>query len=299
MKREIRIGTRGSALALVQSRWVASELNKLGWSTSLQIIRTMGDNVTDIPLGQIDGKGLFVSEIEQALLSGEVDLAVHSMKDLPPGGSDRLTIAAVPGREDPRDALVGRVSPTLASLPPGAVVGSSSPRRRAQLLAARPDIVVADMRGNVDTRLRKLDDGQYDAICIAAAGLHRLGLAGRITEYLDPNVVMPAACQGALALQTCADDEELISALSPLRDVDAEIAVRAETAVLLALGWGCSVPLGLLASVEGVRIQLRAVLCDPDGTQVLRKELASADGPEKLGKCMAELLQLEGAHLVD
>ncbi|MHB0913704.1 MAG: hydroxymethylbilane synthase [Armatimonadota bacterium] len=299
MKREIRIGTRGSQLALVQSRWVASELNKLGWATSLRIIRTVGDNITDIPLGQIDGKGLFVSEIEQALLAKEVDLAVHSMKDLPPEASDGLTVAAIPRREDPRDVLVGRVSLGLTALPPGAVVGSSSPRRRAQLLAARPDIVVADLRGNVDTRLRKLDEGQYDAICIAAAGLHRLGLSERITEYLDPEVIMPAACQGALALQTRIDDEELILALSPLHDGNTELVVRAETAVLLNLGWGCSVPLGLLATIEDGRLRLRAALCSLDGSSVLRKELASADAPEDLGKRIAELLHAEGAHLLD
>ena len=298
MKREIRIGTRGSQLALVQSRWVASKLEELGWSSSLQIIRTVGDNITDIPLGQIEGKGLFVSELEQALCTKEVDLAVHSMKDLPPELSEGLTIAAVPKREDTRDALVSRNSLTLSTLPAGAVIGSSSPRRRAQLLAARLDISVADLRGNVDTRLRKLDEGQYDAICIAAAGLHRLGLGGRITEYLDSDIIMPAACQGALALQTRIDDEELISALSPLHHNDTDLAVRTETSVLLALGWGCSMPLGLLATVNNSQIRIRAALCNLDGTIVLRKEIISSDSPEVIGKQMAEQLKADGSHLL-
>lgn len=299
MIQQIRIGTRGSMLALAQSRWVASCLEQLGLQVSMEVIRTSGDDMAEIPLGFADTKGLFVREIEQALLDERIDLAVHSMKDLPPEMPDGLMIAAVPKREDPRDVLVGRTSPTLFSLPSGAVVGSSSPRRRAQLLAARPDLMVTDLRGNVDTRLRKLDEGLYDAICIAAAGLNRLGLASRVTEYLSTDVMMPAACQGALALQVRSADKGVISAVSAMHDEESGLAVRAENSVLLALGWGCSVPLGLLATVDNGRILLKATLCSLDGKSVVREQVDGAQSPEKIGCEMADRLKARGSHLLE
>ena len=286
-------------LALTQSRWVASCLEKLGLQVSLKIIRTTGDDMTQIPLGQPDTKGLFVKEIEQALLEGRVDLAVHSMKDLPPEIPEGLMVAAVPKREDVRDALVGRTSPTLGSLPENAIVGSSSPRRRAQMMAARSDLKVRDLRGNVDTRLRKLDEGQYDAICLATAGLNRLGLSERITEYLDIDVIMPAACQGALALQVRSDDSATATAVSSLHDRDSGLAVRAESATLLSLGWGCSSPLGLLGTVDGDRICLRAKFCSPDGKSVIHEQIDGTGSPEEIGKDMADRLRTHGSHLLE
>ncbi|MHB0998755.1 MAG: hydroxymethylbilane synthase [Armatimonadota bacterium] len=296
--RTIRIGTRGSALAVAQSRWVADRLEALGLSASLEIIVTTGDRMPDIPLPDIDAKGIFVSEIEQALLESRIDMAVHSMKDLPPNIPDGIISPVVPVREDPRDVLVGRTAPTLLSLPDGAVVGTSSPRRKAQLLAARPDLHVVNLRGNVDTRVRKLDEGQYDAICIAAAGLHRLGLKDRITEYLDTDVLVPAAGQGALSLQIRAEDHELLSVLQALHDDSSARAVRAERAVLNTLGWGCSVPLGVLAVNDGKQIHLNAALCSLDGKAVVRERLSGAD-PEDLGCRMAERLRISGKHLLE
>ena len=290
VKGRLTLGTRGSALALVQSRWVAGEITQLGWEVSLEIIRTTGDNITDIPLGSIDVKGLFVKEIEQALLERRIDLAVHSMKDLPPQVPAGLTVGAIPKREDPRDVLVGRTAKTLRELPTGAIVGTSSPRRAAQVLAARPDVTTADLRGNLDTRLRKLDEGQYDAICLAAAGLRRLGLADRITEYIDPDVMMPAVGQGALAIEVRADDEAACSAIGALHHQETGIAVTAERAVLDALNWGCSVPLGVLATISNGEIHLKAALCSLDGKMIVREQMTGVD-PDRIGREMADRLR--------
>ncbi len=290
--RTIRIGTRGSALALVQAQWVADELEKAGADVHLMVIRTKGDNVTDLPLGSIPGKGLFVSEIEQALIEHRIDLAVHSMKDLPPDIPVGLTLAAVPKREDPRDVIVGRTATSLSGLPKGAVIGTSSPRRSAQLMAMRSDCVVRDLRGNLDTRLRKLDEGHYDAICPAAAGLHRLGLAHRITEYIDPAVMLPAAGQGALALEARSDDEYTLGCVSALHHHPTANAVEAERAVLLELGLGCSVPLGLLAVDDNGVLSLHAALCRRDGGAVVRESISSSGSPSELGREMALRLSL-------
>ena len=298
VKGTIRLGTRGSMLALTQSRWVAARLEELGRRVDLETIRTSGDELQSIPLSQTDVKGLFVKEIEQALIEGRIDLAVHSMKDLPADMPDGLTLGAVPRREDVRDVLVCRTSSCLSGLPSGAVLGSSSPRRQVQVHAARPDIIVKDIRGNVDTRLRKLDEGQYDAVCLAAAGLHRLGMRDRITEYLDLDVMLPAACQGALALQVRADDDKLIGAIAPLNDPDSANAVRAESTVLLALGLGCSVPLGLLAEAQGSSMRLRAALFNPGTGAVVREQLTGDDTPEAMGGRMADLLRAHGSHLL-
>lgn len=295
MRNQLRLGTRGSALALAQSRWVAGQLETLGASVLLEVIRTTGDQLADVSLGTIGGTGVFVSEIQNALLEGRIDLAVHSMKDVPGGMPDGLTIAAVPPREDPRDVLVGRTAGTLAALPRRAVVGTSSPRRRAQLLAARPDLEVADLRGNLDTRLRKLDEGQYDAICLAAAGLHRLGLGQRITEYLEPDAMVPAAGQGALAIQVRTGELAIVSALN--HDGSA-LAVCAERAVLAGLGGGCAVPLGVLCTVDGNLLTVRAALCSPDGKTVIRDQIVREGRPEDLGREMADRLRSRGAGIL-
>lgn len=294
--RTIRLGSRGSKLALVQAHWTIDRLTELGVPVELQIIRTTGDRFAEQAVDTFTTRGVFVAEIEQALLRGTIDLAVHSMKDLPGETVSGLTIAAVPPREDPRDVLIGRVAPTLDALPTGARLGTSSLRRRAQLLAVRPDLAPAEMRGNVDTRLRKLDEGQYDAICLAAAGLHRLGLRDRITEYFPLSLVLPAAGQGALALQTRADDAELIAALAPLHDDITGRATHAERAVLAALGGGCAIPLGVLGTIEGAEISLTAALCSPEG-EVIREQLRGAGAPEDLGLAMAQRLWARGSHL--
>jgi len=268
-----------------------------GCRVTLQIITTAGDRFPERPVEQFTGKGVFVAELEQALLRGEIDLAVHSLKDLsgamPPG----LALAAVPAREDPRDVMIGRIAPTLAQLPPGARVGTSSLRRRAQLLAMRPDLQVLEMRGNVDTRLRKLEAGQYDAICLAAAGLHRLGWRARITEYLDTAQMLPAAGQGALALQIRADDPATRDAVSSQHHPPTALAVRAERAVLAAFGGGCHIPLGAYAAAadDGV-VTLRAVLCSLDGIAIMQAD-GHGSHPEEVGLTVARTLWARGQHL--
>ncbi|MHB0938207.1 MAG: hydroxymethylbilane synthase [Armatimonadota bacterium] len=292
----IRLGTRGSKLATTQSGGIAEQLRALGCSVEMVIIKTTGDRFPERPVDQFSGKGVFVAEIEQALLRGEVDLAVHSLKDLPGEMTPGLALAATPVREDPRDALIGRAAPTLATLPSGARVGTSSLRRRAQLLALRSDLEMLEMRGNVDTRLRKLDEGQYDAICLAAAGLRRLGLAERITEYFDTKDVLPAAGQGSLALQTREDDAATRAAVAPLHDEATGLAVRAERAVLAALGGGCQLPLGVFATITDGRIRVRAMLSSLDGATIIRGE-GDGSSPEDTGLQVARELWDHGQHL--
>ena len=295
--RPIYLGTRGSKLALTQSQWVADQCAQLGLTVSLRIIKTSGDAAPEQPVERFSGKGIFVAEIEQALLRGEVDLAVHSMKDLPGDDVTGLTIAATPLREDPRDVLIGRTAPTLDALPAGAVVGTSSLRRRAQILASRADLHMAEMRGNVDTRLRKLEAGQFDAICLAAAGMRRLGLAAHISEYFDIETVTPAVGQGALALQTRADDADLLAALAPLHDDATGLAVRAERQVLAAFGGGCEVPLGVYTTAHAGALTMTAVLCSLTGDQVVREHLQGTGTPEALGQQMADILLRHRARL--
>src|SRR6266436_618808 len=257
----IVIGSRGSQLALWQARHVAALLAELGARTRLEIIKTTGDKITDVPLSQVGGKGLFTKEIEEALLDGSIDLAVHSLKDLPTELPEGLVLAAIPEREDPRDAMVGC---TLASLPLGAKVGTSSLRRAAQLRRLRPDLQVESIRGNLDTRLRKLDEGQYDAILLAAAGLKRLGWADRIAEILAPEVMCPAVGQGALAIETRAAGAGF-DAVQSLDHAATHAAVTAERGVLGALGGGCQVPIGAYATVSGNRMRVHAIVAAPDG----------------------------------
>ena len=248
---KLTIASRGSQLALWQARWVEARLSELGHQCHIEIIKTTGDKITDTPLAQLGattgGKGLFTKEIEEALLDGRADLAVHSLKDLPTELPKGLAIAAVPERDDPRDALIGR---TLAELESGETVGTSSLRRAAQLRRLRPDLRLESIRGNVDTRLRKLDEGQYAAIVLAAAGLRRLGWADRIAEILPPETMCPAVGQGALAIETRADGPAR-AACAALDHADTHAAVAAERAFLRALGGGCQVPIGAYASRGG------------------------------------------------
>jgi len=296
----LRLGTRGSLLALAQSNWTASALEANGASeVSLEVIRTVGDEHLDQPLHEISGKGLFTRELDEALLSGRVDLAVHSLKDLPTVLPEGLCIAATPRRVDPRDVVVGPegASTTLASLKKGAIVGTSSLRRVALLNAFRRDVTPRTIRGNVDTRLRKLDDGQFDAIILAGAGLTRLGLAGRASEWLERTSWLPAPGQGALGIVTRTEDAETRNSVGALNDPDSFATVTAERTCLEALGGGCQVPIGALGLAYDERLRLWGLVASPDGKRVVRGDLTGhlAD-PQALGHKLANLLRKRGAE---
>jgi len=290
----LTIASRGSQLALWQARWVQQQLEKLGHPSRIEIIKTTGDRITDVPLAQVGGKGLFTKEIEEALLDGRADLAVHSLKDLPTELPPGLHLAATPEREDPRDAIVGK---PLAGLSRGAKVGTSSLRRSAQLRQARPGLVIEPVRGNLDTRLRKLDQGQYDAILLAAAGLKRLGWEDRIAEILSPDVICPAVGQGALAIETAAGPG--LDACRQLDHPPTRAAVTAERALLAALGGGCQVPIGAYATVSEGRLRLLSVVVSPDGACLVRDQ---AEGPAsdaaRIGRELAEALLAAGADRI-
>jgi hydroxymethylbilane synthase len=287
------IGSRGSQLALWQAKWIAARLAERGHETRIEIIKTTGDKVTDVPLAKVGTKGLFTKEIEEALLDGRIDLAIHSLKDLPTEVPAGLTLAAVPEREDPRDAVVGA---RVRDLPAGAKVGTSSLRRAAQLRVTRADLVIESVRGNLDTRLRKLDEGQYQAIVLAAAGLTRLGWANRIAEILSPEVMCPAVGQGALAVETRAEGEarDICAALD---HAGTRAAVTAERAVLAALGGGCQVPIGAYAVSTGDELRLTAEVIAPDGSHAVRKSGAGkvADA-ETIGQRVGQALLNDGGR---
>jgi len=287
----IVIGSRGSQLALWQARHISSCLQKLGVETRLEIIKTTGDKITDVPLAQVGGKGLFTKEIEEALLAGDIDLAVHSLKDMPTGLPEGLTLAAIPEREDPRDALIGK---PLGELGPGNKVGTSSLRRAAQLHALGRGLITENLRGNVDTRLRKLDEGHYDAIVLAAAGLRRLGWADRIRELIDPDVMCPAAGQGALAIETRDDGGVAHEVAGRLNHAATNAAVTAERSLLATLEGGCQVPIGAYAHFEGT-LNLIAIVASPDGTRLMRDK-ASGNDPLKLGRELGERMLASGAR---
>lgn len=291
------IASRGSQLALWQARWVGGQLAARGHECHIEIVKTTGDKITDVPLAQVGTKGLFTKEIEEALLDGRADLAVHSLKDLPTELPAGLVLAAIPEREDPRDALVGK---RLADLPPGARVGTSSLRRSAQLRKLRPDVAIESVRGNLDTRLRKLDQGQYDAILLAAAGLKRLGWQDRVAETLAPEVMCPAVGQGALAIETRAAGKGF-EACRVLDDASTHAAVTAERGLLAALGGGCQVPIGAHATIDGGHLRLLGVVASPDGKEQVRGQ---AEGPteeaERIGRELgADLLARGGRKILE
>ena len=293
----ITIGTRGSALALWQANWVKSELERQypGIEVALEIIKTKGDKILDVPLAKVGGKGLFVKEIEDAMLAGRIDLAVHSMKDVPTELPDGLQVAIIPPREDPRDAFFSRENRKLAELAPGAVVGTSSLRRKAQLLNAFPHLEIRDLRGNVDTRLKKLDRGDYDAIILAAAGVKRLGWAERITEILAPEISLPAIAQGALGIETRIDDNFNNQRLAFFHDTKTALAVRAERALLKTLEGGCQVPIAAHATVSADNeLTLTGLVAALDGREII-KEKISGKKPEELGVKLAQTLLQRGA----
>ena len=295
----LRLGTRGSLLALAQSRWVAGELGANGGpEISLEVIKTLGDQHLEQPLHEISGKGVFTRELDEALLGERVQLVVHSLKDLPTELPDGLCIAATPARVDPRDVLVGPEGEhtTLASLKEGAVVGTSSLRRVALLRAFRRDVTPRTIRGNVDTRLRKLDEGQFDAIILAAAGLTRLGLAKRVSEWLERTSWLPAPGQGALALVTRSEDAETRELVGALNDPDSLAAVSAERTFLEALGGGCQVPIGALGIPYDEKLRLWGLVASPDGRRVVRGDLTgSLADPQALGHTLAVQLKERGA----
>ncbi len=291
------IGTRGSKLAMWQAQWIEQRLEALDTPTRIQIIKTTGDKITDVALAKVGSKtglkGVFTKEIEEALLDGRIDIAVHSLKDLPTEIDSRLAIAAIPERADPRDALVGK---KLDELEEGTRVGTSSLRRAAQLRRLRPDVQVEDIRGNVDTRLRKLDEGQYDAVLLSAAGLERLEWLDRAAEILEPSVMCPAIGQGALAVQVRAGDTATRKLVSSLNDPATQTAVAAERALLAALGGGCQVPLGGHARLNEGRLTLSAIVVSPDGTESVASTVeGDANEPEALGRKAAANLRRQGA----
>ena len=304
MKQLLVIGSRGSKLALAQTRFVQSELKRLDASIEIriEIITTSGDVKTD-PLSVIGGKGVFTKELEDALFDRRIDLAVHSLKDLPTILPEGVTIAAICKREDPRDALVlgqraGNVGDaSIGSLPEKAIVGTSSPRRLAQLKHLRNDLVFADLRGNVDTRLRKLDEGQYDVLVLACAGLRRLGLENRISAAIPGEQMLPSPGQGALAIETRIEDREITDALGRLDNKFTRLACTAERAFLRSLGGGCQLPIAAYASVRDKTIKLDGLVADTQGKKIVRDRIAgSIDEAEHLGSVLAERLLVNGAR---
>lgn len=299
----VRIATRGSMLALRQSGMMKAALEKLwpGFRFELRIIKTTGDKITGVPLSMVGGKGLFVKEIEDALLDGSADLAVHSMKDVPADLPEGLMIAALPEREDPRDALILREGKSIGDLREGAAVGTSSLRRAAQMRSLRSDCEIRDLRGNLDTRLRKLDEGLFDAILLAAAGLNRMGWQDRATVLLDPAGFIPAVGQGALAIEARSEDREILRLLKPLDHFETSVAVRAERSMLMDLGGGCQVPVGGYAQVSADRVELCGLVASLDGRQLFRvARSAPLKEAELLGKRVAaELLGLGAKQILD
>jgi hydroxymethylbilane synthase len=289
------IGSRGSQLALWQANHISALLRARGHGVEIEIIHTTGDKITDVALAKVGTKGMFTKEIEEALAAGRVDLAVHSLKDLPTELPEGFEIAAITEREDPRDAFCSCHYTTIEDLPQRARVGTSSLRRQAQLKAIRPDLDIYPLRGNVDTRLRKLEQGEYDAIILAAAGLKRLGKTELVRQIIPPERMCPAAGQGALAIEIRKDDSVMRQYLGFLDDPHTRVATTCERALLNCLGGGCQVPIGAFAEVRGSKLHLDAIVADPDGSRLLRE---SSDGDlsnsERLGDHVGDILLRRG-----
>lgn len=297
----LRIATRKSALALWQAEFVKAELEKHHANLKVELVpmSTKGDKILDTPLAKIGGKGLFVKELEQAMLEGRADIAVHSMKDVPVDFPEGLELHTICEREDPRDAFVSNTYTSLAELPEGAVVGTSSLRRQCQIRAARPDLVIKDLRGNVNTRLAKLDAGEFDAIILAAAGLIRLEMVDRIASYIEPEDSLPANGQGAVGIECRSDDAQTKAFLAPLEHTDTRIRVLAERAMNRHLEGGCQVPIGAYAEVSGDQVHLRGLVGAVDGSEILRGECSGTVAEaEQLGIQLAESLLAQGADKI-
>jgi hydroxymethylbilane synthase len=293
----LRIGSRGSQLALWQANHISALLRERGHEVELEIIKTTGDKITDVALAKVGTKGMFTKEIEEALAEGRIDLAVHSLKDLPTELSQGFEIAAVTTRENPRDVFCSRNYESIEDLPRGALVGTSSLRRQAQLKAVRPDLEIRPLRGNVDTRLRKLEAGEYDAIILAAAGLNRLGKTQLVRQVIPFEVMCPAAGQGALGIEIRAGDSVTRQHLAFLDDAEAHATTTCERALLKKLGGGCQVPIGALAEVREGRLHLQAIVAEPDGSKILRESLDGTD-PVQLGESVGEMLLQRGGEAI-
>lgn len=305
--RTIIIGTRGSKLALWQAEWVKSEIRRLhpGMEVALNKIKTTGDKILDVPLAKVGGKGLFVKEIEEALLSGAADLAVHSMKDVPTDFPEGLHLPVICKREDPRDAFIAQMKDSkfkvqgFESLPKGASVGTSSLRRSCQLLSRRPDLKIEQLRGNLDTRLRKLDEGQFTAIILAAAGVKRLGWADRITEILSPAISLPAIGQGAIGIECRSDDVFINALVAPMNHPETSVCVRAERAFLKKLEGGCQVPIAAHARLAGGKLVMDGLVGSITGDRIIKSHTeGSPDDAETLGISLAEAVLSQGAKEV-
>lgn len=297
----VRIATRKSALALWQAEFVKAQLEHFHDDVRVELVpmSTQGDIILDTPLAKIGGKGLFVKELEQAMLDGRADIAVHSMKDVPVEFPDDLELHTICEREDPRDAFVSNNFANIDALPQGAIVGTSSLRRQCQIRAMRPDLEIRDLRGNVNTRLAKLDSGQYDAIILAAAGLIRLEMGERIRDFIEPEVSLPANGQGAVGIECRINDEVTKALLAPLEHNETRIRVNAERAMNRHLEGGCQVPIGAYALVEGDQVHLRGLVGAIDGSEILRDEISGhVDDAEKLGIELAKKLLAQGADKI-
>ena len=297
----LTIATRESALALWQAHHVRDRLMALHPSLNVELLgmTTQGDRILDVTLSKIGGKGLFVKELEQALLDGRADLAVHSLKDVPMLLPEGFELTAIGEREDPRDAFVSNQYQQLSELPPGAIVGTSSLRRESQLRAHYPHLDIQPLRGNVNTRLRKLDEGQYAAIILAAAGLKRLGFADRIAALLEPEQSLPSAGQGALGIEIRSGRDDVATLLAPLHHPDTAACVRAEREVSRQLGGSCQVPLGAYAMLRDGQLWLRGFVATPDGKTLLHAEVSGDPAqPETLGKALADDLRAQGADAI-
>lgn len=297
----VRIATRKSALALWQAEFVKAELERFHADVRVELVpmSTQGDIILDTPLAKIGGKGLFVKELEQAMLDGRADIAVHSMKDVPVEFPEGLELYTICEREDPRDAFVSNNFANLNELPQGAIVGTSSLRRQCQIKALRPDLDIRDLRGNVNTRLGKLDDGQYDAIILAAAGLIRLKMSKRIADYIEPEVSLPANGQGAVGIECRIDDEVTKALLAPLEHTQTRIRVNAERSMNRYLEGGCQVPIGAYALVDGEQVHLRGLVGAVDGSEILRDEVTGhVNDAKELGIELAKKLLAQGADKI-
>lgn len=297
----VRIATRKSALALWQAEFVKAQLEHFHDDVRVELVpmSTQGDIILDTPLAKIGGKGLFVKELEQAMLDGRADIAVHSMKDVPVEFPDDLELHVICEREDPRDAFVSNNFANIDALPQGAIVGTSSLRRQCQIRALRPDLEIRDLRGNVNTRLAKLDSGQYDAIILAAAGLIRLEMGERIRDFIEPEVSLPANGQGAVGIECRINDEVTKALLAPLEHSETRIRVNAERAMNRHLEGGCQVPIGAYALVDGEQVHLRGLVGAIDGSEILRDEISGhVDDAEKLGIKLAKKLLAQGADKI-
>lgn len=293
----LRIGSRGSQLALWQANHISALLRERGHQVEIEIIKTTGDKITDVALAKVGTKGMFTKEIEEALAEGRVHLAVHSLKDLPTELSAGFEIAAITKRENPRDVFCSRKYSGIEDLPHGARVGTSSLRRQAQIRALRPDLEIHPLRGNVDTRLRKLEAGEYDAVILAAAGLNRLGKTDLIKQVIPADVMCPAAGQGALGIEIRAGDAATRDHLAFLDDADARAATTCERALLNKLGGGCQVPIGAFAEVRNGKLHLDAIVANPDGSKVLRESRDGSD-PVALGEAVGEKLLQRGGDAI-